>query len=470
MLHVDDDINDELMRKAAEDYPLNTDGADWNAVLNKMSPGIFEKEQPVERKRRRYLLLLFLLLPLFFVIAERMKTHRKDAAAATLAKNDPHGNSATVNIKVASINTAPSYVNKPQGNVQSVNVTQHDDQLNAASATRQNKNYSGIASAKQRIAVLNGNATKDAKGKSKSRRISSAAKSIMTINAPAADTDDAVAENTKVKQIIHSKEKKAVQTAAPDTEIAETTIDNKIPVKINTPKQADNGSIKNKIAETTADQLTAKTDTTAKKPATQKNKSHEKRFYVGIVGAPDISTVRLQAVKKVGVSYGAVAGYKLPKRFSIESGFIYEKKYYDTKGEYFSRKNLKLPPGLKISYASGYCYMWELPLNLNYSFGKKANSSWFATTGVSSYFMKRESYNYDLVYNTYQYARSYDYTTKSNTVIAVINFGVGYTHRIGKIGDLRIQPYVKLPVSKIGTGLLPIQSTGIYFGITKNIF
>jgi hypothetical protein len=52
----------------------------------------------------------------------------------------------------------------------------------------------------------------------------------------------------------------------------------------------------------------------------------------------------------------------------------------------------------------------------------------------------------------------------------VINISAGYTYKLGKIGDLRFEPYIKLPVSKIGTGNLPIQSGGIFIGFTKDIF
>ena len=37
MLYVNDDT-DELFRRAADDYPLNTDGAEWEKVYNQL-PG-----------------------------------------------------------------------------------------------------------------------------------------------------------------------------------------------------------------------------------------------------------------------------------------------------------------------------------------------------------------------------------------------------------------------------------------------
>ena len=57
MQYVNDDM-DDVFRKAAEGYPLDTTGADWNKVLAGLE-GREEPKQPVKRKeRRQYLLLL----------------------------------------------------------------------------------------------------------------------------------------------------------------------------------------------------------------------------------------------------------------------------------------------------------------------------------------------------------------------------------------------------------------------------
>ena len=39
MLHVNEDSNDKLFRKAAEDYFLKADNPDWESLLNKLNTG-----------------------------------------------------------------------------------------------------------------------------------------------------------------------------------------------------------------------------------------------------------------------------------------------------------------------------------------------------------------------------------------------------------------------------------------------
>src|SRR5215217_6482334 len=62
MQHINDDM-DELFRRAADDYPLKTDNANWDVVAKKLLV-----EQPVSNKSSKnnykYLLLLLLLIPL----------------------------------------------------------------------------------------------------------------------------------------------------------------------------------------------------------------------------------------------------------------------------------------------------------------------------------------------------------------------------------------------------------------------
>ncbi len=51
-----------------------------------------------------------------------------------------------------------------------------------------------------------------------------------------------------------------------------------------------------------------------------------------------------------------------------------------------------------------------------------------------------------------------------------MNVSVGYNRTLNKVGTLRIEPYLKIPIKGIGIGNLPITSTGLNIGITKKIF
>ena len=114
--------------------------------------------------------------------------------------------------------------------------------------------------------------------------------------------------------------------------------------------------------------------------------------------------------------------------------------------------------------------MIELPLNLKYNFKSGEKVNWFLVTGVSSYFMNKE--NYDYRYSIYGQQKESNLSVNDNSKIwaSVMNVGLGYSHRIGKKGTFRIEPYIKIPFKGVGVGSLPITSSGIYLGFTKNLF
>ena len=62
MLHVNEDTNDELFRKAAEDYFLKEDNPDWERLINKIDTinpsSIQEAVIPKKKRPSRFLFLL----------------------------------------------------------------------------------------------------------------------------------------------------------------------------------------------------------------------------------------------------------------------------------------------------------------------------------------------------------------------------------------------------------------------------
>jgi len=487
MLHVNDDTNDELFRRAAENYPLKTDSPDWEAVLNKVNSANSAAEPAFISKKRkrnyRFLLLLLLLIPLAIFENRRTSVKETTVTSQTNTSEKTAGNpdgSIKPNTSVPiNDNTAiPStHVNEPLQPA----ATNAAEPGNTQAVIANQKNNTPVL-----IAGITDNNTNPSTGK---RNYASKQKSKFSIkNAQAvAEDDDFVSSSlTKGRTTKKKKTRPAANIAItnPTEENAAITKDETEPANdpVVTGKQTEpeatmvdkaitltkEDSVKTEPKTKEAEKELAKTtDKTGKK---ENKKERQKRFYIGLIGGMDFSTVKLQSVKKTGLNYGLVVGYKLSKRFSIETGLIKDKKYYSTDGKYFTPKDLNYPGYEKLEYVTGDCNMLELPINVRYTFASKKRSAWFGSLGVSSYFMQHESYIYDINYNGYIYSKAYDYSNKSTAFLAVVNISAGYTYKLGKIGDLRFEPYIKLPINKVGTGKLPIQSGGFNLGFTKTIF
>jgi len=179
---------------------------------------------------------------------------------------------------------------------------------------------------------------------------------------------------------------------------------------------------------------------TAKAPQKKIVKQKERGLYLGVMISPDISTVKFQSVKKTGVSMGIIAGYQVNKKLSIESGIAWAIKNYYSKGEYFSTDRVYSNPNAKIKSVAGVCNMIEVPVMIKYDL----TTSFSISGGVSSYFMKKEDYDYIIVYNNGQpYPHSSTYKNSSTDLAAVADFAVGYNRQIKKGVTTKVTAIVK---------------------------
>lgn len=196
-------------------------------------------------------------------------------------------------------------------------------------------------------------------------------------------------------------------------------------------------------------------------------RENEKGPYAGIMAGLDLSSINFSGLK-TGSTKGLIMGYAFSNRLSLESGLFWAQKRYSGDGQYFRPTGYTLPAGVTMLAVAGDVRLYEWPLNVRYTMipGKHRL---FLTTGLSSYFMKKESYEYEYEQNG-QYGKNYaTYTNESTNLFSVINFSIGYTHKLGSIGSLRIEPYWKLPLKDLGINNMPVMSAGINVGLTRKI-
>jgi len=194
----------------------------------------------------------------------------------------------------------------------------------------------------------------------------------------------------------------------------------------------------------------------------------EKGLYAGIVAGMDLSSVKFQSVG-TGASQGLILGYALNNRWSVESGVLWDKKRYYDDGSNFNPPGYTPTPSVQIISVNGTNKNYEWPLNVRYTIIPRKNSL-FATAGLSSYFMKSEHFEYEYIQNSQPGGHNYiTYTNATKNWFSVVNFSLGYSHKLGSIGSLRIEPYFKVPIKNLGTANMPIMSTGINIGFTRSL-
>ncbi|PSL31980.1 outer membrane beta-barrel protein [Chitinophaga ginsengisoli] len=199
----------------------------------------------------------------------------------------------------------------------------------------------------------------------------------------------------------------------------------------------------------------------------QEPASLKKGLYYGLIASPDITTVKFQRTSNVGYNVGLIAGYRFSKRLAVETGVIYERKYYYSDGKYFETKKTPWPTDMNLINVNGWCNMYEIPLNVRYTFATGTKSNWYVNGGMSSYIMKKQGYNYSYEYYGTYGDRDWVYKKATKDWFANVHLGVGYERPLGILGTLRVEPYAMIPVKGIGVGKLPVTSVGMNIGLTR---
>lgn len=422
MRYTDDDM-DELFRRAAENYPLNTNSADWDKIAEKLYPA----ENIINSKKRRFnshLLWIILLIPLSFIYYQLDLSNRK--AAQQNVVNNEKKNQSTTQINDNRSGTIT---------LQIINKSHQNRDIDTKSIG--NEEYEIIRNSNSNIQYKFFNYNKNIQKDNNRESSNSALKQ---------DLDFSVSNNqSSINLGQFSKNPQQL------SDISMLLIYNS---EINI-SPIEPGPLEQKIV---------------KKEINSKNRSRE-HLYTGIMAGIGYSKVKERWSSNPDVNAGILIGYAFKKRWSVEGGIYYDKKYYNSEGKYLNPAKLNIPSNTEIIDVSGNCKMLEVPISIKYNI-KTGIDNWFVTSGISSYFMKNENYDYTALYtSTGQFMKHHKtYNNSTNNWLSVFQISAGYSKKLGNLGNLRIEPYIKFPIQGLGIGQLPLLSTGLQVGLTRTVF
>lgn len=423
MQNIDNDM-DDLFRRAAEKYPLNTGQSNWESIEKKLSSvADYDISKKPERKNNyKKLLLLLLLTGISLLIGFMVLNHNSKNYQVVQKGNQID---QPVNTNNNSVSKDNNITNKLSEKIK-----------NTTRQTSTGKNImitqSVISHGKNKI---QGN-----------QMINTGSENNSSKNVTSKVPSDPYTQNSPTYQHQPISETSNIVS---NPEIKRESI---LPGNKN--EKAGNKNI-----------LSPKTNKI--KPNSKALK--ENGLYAGIMGVADFSKVKASPFKAPGFGAGILLGYKINKSFFIETGISGITKYYSSDGNNFDEKGASMPDGMVINNLNGRSKILEIPVKIGYRVYQQKNVNLFVAGGVSTYIITNEKNNYNVTMNGNLEKMEGTYKKDNVKIPAVFNISAGLEHRLSGLFQIRIEPYLKLPLQGVGVGKLPVTSTGIQISLIGSL-
>lgn len=187
------------------------------------------------------------------------------------------------------------------------------------------------------------------------------------------------------------------------------------------------------------------------------------RVSLGVLLSPDLSSVGFFNHLTPGTNVGVQAEFRFASRLRVGLGVIRSVKRYQATTEDYQAPYGFWTYGVKPSRIDADCKILDIPLSLRYDAWQQQKFNVFVSTGLSSYVMLSETYNYTYdVYDPSHLRPSWRGKRTGQHYLGVANFSVGYERQLTRRVSWQVEPFVKLPLGGVGFGKVKLMSTGVF--------
>ncbi|HEY3371148.1 MAG TPA: hypothetical protein VGK10_09890 [Prolixibacteraceae bacterium] len=192
-----------------------------------------------------------------------------------------------------------------------------------------------------------------------------------------------------------------------------------------------------------------------------------RKLALSVTAAPDYNGVNNLNNASMGNNFGLMVSYEIARNWSFSTGGIYAKKLYETGfSNYSPSRNIWTDYYPKSVNAD--CRVLDIPLNINYTFLHRKNSTLGIGSGISSYIMLKEDYRFTYAENDGNNPLAYQVVNKNQHWLSVLNFQANFDQRLSSRLSLGVQPYLKIPFQNIGFAGVKLQSFGMAVNLSYN--
>jgi len=217
-----------------------------------------------------------------------------------------------------------------------------------------------------------------------------------------------------------------------------------------------------------------KPDDILRKAATESSVKHNKeisktglfahpQYALSVLGAPELNGVNSLQQTRSGTNLGMLFSVGLNK-VTFSSGALYAIKPYNT---YFN--NYAGGVNSNLTSINADCRVLDIPLNVDYLFYNKHQNKFSIGSGLSSYIMLHESYQYNYTNPAVNGPVNYTVPNTNKYLFGILNLQATYTRQLTSNVGFSIQPYMKLPLTGIGANNAKLQTEGVAIGLRWNL-
>lgn len=202
------------------------------------------------------------------------------------------------------------------------------------------------------------------------------------------------------------------------------------------------------------------------KLSTKTQASFKPRFVGSVIGGQDINGAGSFKQGKIGSKAGLVFSAGVFQKITISTGAVYSSTPYSAGYDSFT---LPYQPKVSPISMSANCQMLDIPINIGYQVYNRGKNMVSLGTGLSSYIMLQQDYNF--VYSSSSGIAPRDYTVPNTNsyLFKILNLNATYERQISSKAGITIQPYLKLPLAGIGYSQVKLQTTGVAVGLSWSL-
>lgn len=183
---------------------------------------------------------------------------------------------------------------------------------------------------------------------------------------------------------------------------------------------------------------------------------------LGLSAGTVIGSVEGDGLAELRPRLGLTAAYRLPgDKVTLGTGAFFNSVCYRATGEQYTAKSADFwADGVKPDEVIADCNILEIPVSVSYYPYGTARNGFFATGGLTSYFLLREDFDFNYPESRPGQVLTWQEKGTNRHIFGAGQLSLGYQRATARRGAFQFEGFVQLPLTGIGQGSVNLFTVG----------